>query len=242
MLATELAGDGLDFRPGVGLGRGEGVGAQAAVAEEALRQTDATELQRFQALGHQAAADDEFGRAAADVDHQPRRGGGGQHMRNPEVDESRLLVAADHVDAKTQRRLGLRMERRGIGRDAEGVGGDGAHRRRMQAGQAFAEAGEAGQCRGAGDRGQPAAAVHPGAEADGLPPGVEAEDLVAFDAADFQPEAVRPQVDDGERLRARSGIGAIVSSTRSIGEWLRPGSGRGRGRQLAGSLRRPARV
>ena len=45
-----------------------------------------------------------------------------------------------------------------------------------------------------------AVAVDAGAEAQRLAPGVEAVDLVALDAADLEPEAVRSQVDDGERL------------------------------------------
>ena len=42
--------------------------------------------------------------------------------------------------------------------------------------------------------------VDAGAEAQRLAPGVEAEDLVALDAPDLEAEAVRSQVDDGERL------------------------------------------
>ena len=45
-----------------------------------------------------AAADDELGRAAADVDDQPRLARGRQHVRDAEVDEPRLLVAGDDVD------------------------------------------------------------------------------------------------------------------------------------------------
>ena len=42
--------------------------------------------------------------------------------------------------------------------------------------------------------------IEAGAEAQRLAPRVEAEDLVAFDAAELEAEAVRAQVDDGERL------------------------------------------
>jgi hypothetical protein len=55
----------------------------------------------------QAATDDEFGRAAADVDAKARRVGGRQHMRDAEIDESRFLVTGNDVDRKAQCGLGL---------------------------------------------------------------------------------------------------------------------------------------
>ncbi len=47
--------------------------------------------------------------------------------------------------------------------------------------------------------GEPAALVEARADAQRLAPGVEPVDLVAFDASDLEPEAVRAHVDDGER-------------------------------------------
>ena len=83
--------------------------------------------------------------------------------------------------------------------DAERIRGDHAHRRRMQARESLAEAREAGQRgvhRGALD---PSLVVESGAEAQRLAPGVELVDLVALDAADFEPEAVRSEIDDGQQ-------------------------------------------
>ena len=67
----------------------------------------------------------------------------------------------------------------------------------MKSRQPLAKAGKARQ-RGLhrGTR-EPALVVDAGAEAQRLAPRVELVDLVAFDAADFEPEAVRAQVDDG---------------------------------------------
>ena len=131
-----------------------------------------------------------------------RRGSsdGRQHVRDAEVDEARLLVAADDVDGEAERGFGLRQERRRVARDAERVGRDRAHRGRMQSRQPLAEAREARERRLARGEREVARVVDARAEADRLAPGVEAEDLVALDAADLEAEAVRAQVDDGERL------------------------------------------
>ena len=173
---------------------------EAAVGEKALRHPDATDLQRLEALGLEPAADDEFGRSAADVDDEPRLGRGRQHVRDAVVDEPRFLVAGDDVDRESERALGLRQERRRVGRDAKRVGRDRAHRRRMQALDALAETREAGESGAPRFRREPAALVDAGADAQILAPGVEAKDLIAFDASDLEAEAVRAHVDDGERL------------------------------------------
>src|SRR6185503_11951505 len=60
-------------------------------------------------------------------------------------------------------------------------------------------------------------AIEPGAEAQRLAPSVLAVDLVALDASDFQPETVRSEVDDGERLHGqakRAGLHATKSGAR----------------------------
>ena len=201
MRVMEGGGDRLDFGACRGVGRGEGVCAQAAVRKEALRQSHAADLQRLEALGNETAADDEFGGSAADVDDEPRLSGGRQHVRDAVVDEPRFLVAGDDVDREPERALGLRHERRRVGRDAKRVGRDRPHGRRMQSLDALAESREAGEGGAARFRSEAAALVDAPADAQVLAPRVEAEDLVAFDAADFEPEAVRAHVDDGERFR-----------------------------------------
>ena len=54
------------------------------------------------------------------------------------------------------------------------------------------------------------------AEAQRLAPGVELIDLVAFDAADLQPEAVRAEVDDRQQT-----IGLAFAHSMQGGEWMR---------------------
>ena len=214
MLAPELARDSLDFRARMRLGGHECVGAQHAAREEALRNADAAELERLEALRGQAAADDEFGRAATDVDDQARRLRRRQHVADAKIDEARLLMTRDDVDRKAERGLRLRKECRGILRDPECVGGHGAHGGRMQAGQAFPETREARQRGALGCGRQAAIFVHARAEANRFAPGVETEDLVAFDASHLEPEAVRSQVHDGERGGCRVSFAGGASCLR----------------------------
>jgi hypothetical protein len=78
--------------------------------KEPLRHADAAELQRFEALGRHAAADDELGRAAADVDDEARLGRRRQLVRDAEIDEPRLLVPPMTSIGKPERRFRLRQE------------------------------------------------------------------------------------------------------------------------------------
>ena len=76
LLAMESAGDGFDFGACRSIGVGKGLRTQATVSEKALRQSDATDLQRLEALRFEPATNDEFGGSAADVDDEPWLGGG----------------------------------------------------------------------------------------------------------------------------------------------------------------------
>ena len=148
VLAPELARDRLDLGARVGLG-----GARTLRRESCRRGRSAAvkltqpNLSDSRRSGIEAAADDELGRAAADVDDEPRLARRRQHVRDAEVDEARFLVPGDDVDRKAERRFRLRQELRRVVRDAKRVGGDCAHGGRMQAAQPFAEAREAGERR-----------------------------------------------------------------------------------------------
>ena len=171
---------------------GERSRRETAVGKEALCHPDAAQFHRLEALGLEGAADDEFGGAAADVDHEARVGRRRQHMRDAVVDEARLLVTGDDVDREPEGALGARHERRRVRRDAERVGCDGAHRRRMQSPQPLGEAREARERGALRIDGEPAALVDACADAQRLAPRVKAEDLVALDAPDLEAEAVPP--------------------------------------------------
>ncbi len=200
---SEGARDGFDFDARHGFGRVERRRGDRAVAEETLRHADATDRERLETFWLEAAADDELGGTAADVDDEPRVFGTRKLVGDAKEGQPSFFVPADDVDGQAQRALGERDEFLGVAGDAERIRRDHAHGRGLQSGEAFAESGEAGE-RGI-HRGalEPALVVEPGAETQRLAPGVELVDLVALDAADFEPEAVRTEIEDGQK-RVRS--------------------------------------
>jgi hypothetical protein len=129
-------------------------------------------------------------------------------VRDAEVDEPRFLVPRDDVDRKAKRRFRLREELRRIGRDAKRIGGDCAHGGWVQAAQPFAEARETSQRGTLRLRRDAAEIIQRRAHPQRLAPGIEPEDLVALDATELEPEAVRSHVDDRERRGRRLGTGA----------------------------------
>ncbi len=203
MCRAEIAGDGFYLDAGRRFGSGERGGADEAVGKESLRRADAAQGQRFESIRLEPAPDDEFGRTASDVDYQPRRVRRGQLVRDAQVDQPRLFVAADHVDRRAECSLRLRQELARIACHPEGAGCDGAHRRRMDTGQALAKSRETGKRQPHRGRLDASVAIEAGAEAQRLAPRVLSVDLVALDAPDFQPETVRSEVDDGERLHGQ---------------------------------------
>ena len=169
---------------------------QRTIAEKSLRHADTADLQRFQHLRLEPAADDELRRAAADVDDKPRLGAGREHVRNADVDQSRLFVPGNNVDGEPERALGTGEKRPGIARDAERIRRDSAHGGRRESGESFGESRQAGKRQPPRLRRQVAAIVEARADAQHLPLRVEPVDLVAFDPSNFEPEAVRAHVDD----------------------------------------------
>jgi hypothetical protein len=142
-------------------------------------------------------------------------------MRHAVVDEPRLLVPGDDVDPETERPLGLGQKCGRVGRHAKRVGRHRPHRGRMQALDAFAEARKAREGRASRLRNETAAIVDAGADAQIFAPGVEAKDLIAFDASDLEPKAVRSHVDDGESLGRGGGAS---HGAREGNRKVRPGS------------------
>jgi hypothetical protein len=162
--------------------------------------------------GFEASADDELGGPAADVDYESRPRRRRQLVRDAEVREPPFLVAADDVDRQAERALRERDERFGILGDSERVGRDDADRCGVEAREALAKAREARERRLHRRLREAALLVHAGAEAQRLAPGVELVDLVAFDAADLQPEAVGPEIEDRQQA-----IGLAFAHSRQNG-------------------------
>jgi len=168
---------------------------------EILHVAHAAHVERLGELRLQAGADDELGRAAADVEHQAplvfRQRRGRQRVRHAEVDQARFLAARDHLDREAERGARLAQELRRVLRHAQRVGADHPHRLAREAAQPLGELGERlerRRLRGAVDalvRGEAAAQPHH------LAHGVERIDLAVDDTPDLQVEAVGAEVDRG---------------------------------------------
>ena len=78
-------------------------------------------------------ADDQLGTATADVDHQARLGVVGKGVRNPEVNQARLLSAIDDVDLGSEDALRWSGKILSILGDAQRVGADYADTLRLYA-------------------------------------------------------------------------------------------------------------
>ncbi len=118
---------------------------ELAGGEEALRGGDAADLHAFGVQRRQSAADDEFGTAAADVDHQPRLARRRQIVRDAEKDQAAFLAAGHHFHRMAQRRFRRGKERLRRGEAAHGIGGHRAHAGGGNTGDTLAEAGQAVQ-------------------------------------------------------------------------------------------------
>ena len=160
---------------------------------------------------HAALAEDQLGRAAADVDHQPRHLGRLQ-VRHAGVDQPRFLAAGDDLDREAQRRLRAQQEGVAVARLAQRLRGHRAHLGRREAGQPRGKAAQAGQAALHGVFGQQALGVEPGAQAHGLLQVVDAAVAAVLQLAQFQPEAVGAHVDGGQRA---------LGQPRSVGSGMR---------------------
>ena len=226
-------GDGL---AGVADRRLPVAAAQAVGGEEALGQHRAADLPAEHAARPRAAAEDQLGAAAADVEDAAVRPAGGRGLHHPAVDVVALLGAAQHPDRVAERGLAAGVE---VARalPPEGVGGDRREAARPLPAHHpgdLAQAVAGGRLVAAPDV---AVLLHPGAERHVL------LELVAhLDAAVGRHrrvqhvEAVGAQVEDAIRgLRHRS-----FRADPSAPPGRRSGGGRGRSPACGSCRRRPA--
>ena len=174
---------------------------ELAVAEEAARAGDAADLQAFAFDRIEAAADDAFGGAAADVHHQPALPGPGRlRMRDAEVDQARFFAAGHDFDGVAER--GFRRHEEGLRprQCANGIGGERAHALRRDVVDALAEAREAVERALLHLRREPAAFVEAFGEAHHLAQAIDDAQLAKHVARDHHVEAVGTEVDRGEQV------------------------------------------
>ena len=178
---------------------------ELAVVEEAPRGGDAADLD---ALGLQrlvAQADDELGAAAADVHHQAPLLAARDAVGDAEVDQARLLAAGHHLDRMAERGFGREQEGARGAQLAHGVGRHRAHALRRQLAQALAEAREAGQGAALALRLQGAVRAQAHGHAHAVAQAVDDAQFAELVARHHQVEAVRAQVDRGERVAFADG-------------------------------------
>ena len=132
-----------------------------------------------------------------------RCGGFRQRVRNAEVDQARFLAPGDHLDREAERGARLAQELRRVLRHAQRVGADHAHRRTREAAQALAELGERLERARLGGAIDALLGGQARAQAHHLAHRVEGIDLAVDHATDLQVEAVRAEVDRGERVVTR---------------------------------------
>ena len=157
---------------------------QPFLAEMALTQRHAAELEAGQQLRLVAFADHDLGAAAADVDHQPVPGLRRQRVRHARVNESRLLHAGDDFD-RVSERIARALEKGLLAaRDAQRIGADHAHAARVHVAQPLSETLQAGQRPRRHFLVEPAVRAHAGAEAHHLAHPVDDDQLPVRVAGD----------------------------------------------------------
>ena len=193
----------LKFLAGGVLGVPEPMFQELAVAEERLGHRHAAHVEAFHQVGLELSAEDEFRAAAADVHHQTGFGtvfDGFEGVRDAEVDQARLLPAADDLDAMLQRAFGRLDEVLAVARLAQGVGANDADVARGKVADALAQAFEAGDGAGGNRRGQGVVHLQPFRESHHLLVPIHDLQAVAVVVGDDEVETVGAQVERGVGL------------------------------------------
>ncbi len=139
-IALEVGGDNLNLLARRNLGRAHGGLVHLIARKEALAHRHAADVERLHHPWLIALADDELGRAPADIDHQAFALHHRDRMRRTDIDQPRLFPPGNDLDRKPQRRLRALQKLRRILGHAHRVGGHGPHPVRMKLAQALAEA------------------------------------------------------------------------------------------------------
>ena len=174
-----------------------------AVGEKPEAVADAAHVQRLGELRLEAGADDELGRAAADVDHQASVRGGGQRMRHAQIDEARLLAARDHLDREAEHLPGFAQELGRVLRYTQRIGAHRAHCLTREAAQPLGELGKRLERQGLRAAVDAFLGGEPGAQAHHLAHRIERVDLAVDHPSDLQVKAVRAEIDRRQSVVTR---------------------------------------
>ena len=174
-------------------------GRQPVAGEVAAREADGAELEAAGVEDLALAADDQLGRAAADVAHEGLAVVHRHGLQHAEVDEAGLLEPRDHldVDADLARPLDEHGPVLGL---ADGRGGHGAHGRAVDR-RHLAEAGQRLDATRHRRRGEPLHVARRRPEAHHLLLALDDLDAVLVDPGNDEVDRVRADVDRGEDVR-----------------------------------------
>jgi hypothetical protein len=178
----------------------------------------ASHVEALEPAGFEAFADDQFGAATADVDHEPAAGFAGRCVRHTQVDQSRFLHARDDLDRVSEGLARAVEERALASRLAQGIGADDSYALGPHVAKTLTEALEAGECAGGGLTVQPPMLIEPGGKAHHLAKTVDNGELAQRVARHNHVKAVRPEVDSGKDVwhrRAGRGQAGFRRRTRS---------------------------
>ncbi len=159
--------------------------------------------------GVEALAEDQLRAAASDVRDQARLEVVGERVRDPEVDEPRLLPPRDDLDRVSERRLRLGQEVLGVPRPAKRVRTDGADPGGRDVPDPLPEPPEGVERPLGGLRGEPALVVEAPGHLHGLPDPVDDGRLPVHDPRQHHVERVRTQVHGGE-------VGSLIGGGRVL--------------------------
>ena len=216
--ASEGVFDGLELAPRSHPSAREALGGEPAAREMSLAERDASQVGAGQALRLEAFADDEFGAAAADVDHQPSPSGRRRGVCDTRVDQPRFFHARDDLDGMTERSARPIEERLLTMGTAQRVGADHPDAVCVDVAQPLSEPLEASE-RTRGDIPvEPPFLVHAGAKANHFAKTIHHDQLTVGVAGDDQVETVGAEVNGGEQLW---GSGAGGSAGHGWTGWLR---------------------
>jgi hypothetical protein len=168
-----------------------------AADEEGQALLDAAHAERFHPFDIEAAPQDQLGRTAADIHHQPPLIGLAEGVRHAHIDQAPLFLARNDLDRITDGLLQLGQEIGGIARLAQDGGGDHAHAVELVGGQRHAEILQAKQRALQCFVGEVAGGVQAGGQADRLAHAIEHADLVSIVVSDGEPKTVGAQVHCG---------------------------------------------
>ncbi len=194
--------DGLKLDPGGGLGRFHVLGRDHPVGKEVLGVRDASHEEARRPQGVETLTDDAFGRAAADVHHQPTFPREGKGVRDAEVDEPRLLLSGDDLDVMSQGRRRFSQHGAGALHLPEGVGPHRPHLFGRDVAKPLPEFEE--RLHGALEDlvAQRLIFLEPGRETDSLAEAIDLVHFVVHEPRNLHVKTVRAEIDGGEDVRA----------------------------------------